>query len=130
LNVLIVDDEPDTRQLIRAVLEGCQTRVREAASVADAMAAVVDETPDVIISDMGMPVEDGYVLIRKIRALPAARGGSVPVVALSAFTRVEDRVAALNAGFSLHVPKPVDPAELVSVMAGLASPSQRDSKPS
>jgi PAS domain S-box-containing protein len=119
LKVLVVDDETDTRQLIRAILESCSVQVGEAASVAEAIAALEQEIPDVVISDLGMPVEDGYVLIRKIRALPAARGGSVPVLALTAFTRAEDRQAALKAGFTLHLPKPVDPAELVAVMAGL-----------
>ena len=124
LDVLVVDDEEDARQLVRTVLEECGSVVRSASNVPDALAAIGEAIPDVLISDLGMPIEDGYSLIQKVRALPAARGGNLPAVALTAYTRGEDRRAILNAGFSMHVPKPVEPAELVTVIASLARLTQ------
>jgi CheY-like chemotaxis protein len=76
--------------------------------------------PDVLISDIGMPGEDGYSLIRKVRALPSQSGGRIPAVALTAYARAEDRIKALAAGFQMHAPKPVEPAELAAIVASLA----------
>ncbi|HEV7904254.1 MAG TPA: ATP-binding protein [Pyrinomonadaceae bacterium] len=118
LRVLIVDDEPDTRALLRKVLEGCGSEVTTAGSSAEALAAFVESKPDVLISDIGMPEEDGYELIGKLRTLEAG-AGRIPAIALTAYARVEDRVRALNAGFQVHVPKPIEPAELVAVVASL-----------
>ncbi len=78
------------------------------------------ERPDVLVSDIGMPNEDGYTLIRRVRALGAERGGNVPAVALTAYARAEDRMRAIRAGFQMHVPKPVEPAELITMVASLA----------
>jgi signal transduction histidine kinase/ActR/RegA family two-component response regulator len=119
LRILVVDDETDTRDLLRAVLEGCGAEVILTASVEAALAAFAEAKPDVVISDIGMPEEDGYSLIGKLRALETGQG-RVPAIALTAYARVEDRVRALNAGFQVHVPKPIEPVELVAVVASLS----------
>ncbi len=119
LRVLIVDDESDTRDLLRAVMERCGCEVTTLGSAAEALAALQQTNPDVLISDIGMPEEDGYTLIRKVRALPTDRGGRTPAIALTAYARAEDRVRALMAGFQVHVPKPVEPMELAAVVASL-----------
>ncbi len=85
----------------------------------EALEALEKSKPEVLISDIGMPEEDGYALIRKVRALSAARGGKVPAIALTAYARTEDRVCALVAGFQVHLPKPIEPVELVAVVASL-----------
>src|SRR5215213_1375273 len=120
LRVLVVDDEADTRDMLRAVLEHCNAEVITAGSASEALEAITHLRPDVLISDVGMPEEDGYSLIVKVRALPAERGGRVPAAALTAYVRAEDRVKVIRSGFQLHVPKPVEPAELVAVVAHLA----------
>ncbi|WP_437281559.1 response regulator [Sorangium sp. So ce375] len=119
LNVLVVDDEDDTRELVVTMLEQCGANVTAVASAAEALLAVKALQPDVLVSDIAMPGEDGYVLIRRIRALPAASGGRTPAVALTAYARTEDRMRALRAGFNTHVPKPIEPAELLTVLANM-----------
>jgi PAS domain S-box-containing protein len=118
LRVLVVDDEEDARLLIKTVLEECNSRVATAGGVDDAMQQFKHGF-DVLVSDIGMPELDGYELIRRVRALPSAQGGSIPAVALTAYSRAEDRRRILNAGYSMHVSKPVEPAELVAVLASL-----------
>ena len=120
LKVLVVDDEEDTRDLIREVLKECGSEVITSRSVAEALAALEEHKPDILISDLGMPEEDGYALISKIRALPSERGGQIPAAALTAYARAEDRMRVLRSGFQFHLPKPVDSAELVTVVASLA----------
>ncbi len=120
LRVLVVDDDEDGREMIGAVLETCGVRVTLADGVPAALAAFDRERPDVLLSDIGMPGEDGYSLIAKIRARPTSAGGMTPAASLTAYAGVEDRKRALHAGFNMHVPKPVDPAELVVVIASLA----------
>lgn len=88
--------------------------------VAEALEAIITEAPDLLISDIGMPDEDGYELIRRVRELPAECGRKVSAIALTAYARVEDRMQALRAGYQMHVPKPVELAELVAVAASLA----------
>jgi PAS domain S-box-containing protein len=119
LRVLVVDDEPDTRELLKAGLGQCGAEVMAVGSVVEALEAFEMGAPDVLISDIGMPGEDGYELIRKVRALPAENGGRVPAIALTAYARTEDRMQALRAGYQMHVPKPVELAELVAVVASL-----------
>jgi signal transduction histidine kinase/ActR/RegA family two-component response regulator len=119
LRVLVVDDEADTRGMLRKVLEGCGSEVTTAGSAAEALAAIAHTKPDIIISDIGMPEEDGYQLISKMRALETGLADRIPAIALTAYARVEDRVRALTAGFQVHVPKPIEPAELVAVVASL-----------
>ena len=120
LKVLVVDDEADTREVIREVLKECGSEVILSRSAAEALEAIEQFKPDILISDLGMPDEDGYSLISKIRALPAERGGQIPAAALTAYARAEDRMRVLRSGFQFHLPKPVDSAELVTVVASLA----------
>jgi PAS domain S-box-containing protein len=120
LKILIVDDEEDARELLVAVLEKCGAVVASAGGAAEALEKIRSEKPDVLVSDIGMPVEDGYSLIRKVRALGYESGANIPAAALTAYARAEDRRKALDAGYMMHVPKPVEPAELVSVVANLA----------
>ena len=120
VRVLVVDDEPDARALVKRLLENCEAVVTTAASASEALEALRREKPDVVISDIGMPGEDGYALIRMIRALPPDEGGDVPAVALTAYARSDDRTRALLSGFQSHVAKPVEPTELVATVASLA----------
>jgi len=120
IRVLVVDDEVDTRELICEVLKECGSEVITSCSVAEALEALERYKPDILITDLGMPDEDGYSLIAKIRALPAEHGGQIPAAALTAYARAEDRMRVLRSGFQFHLPKPVDSAELVTVVASLA----------
>jgi signal transduction histidine kinase/ActR/RegA family two-component response regulator len=119
LRVLVVDDEPDTRELLKAGLGQSGAEVTVAGSAAEALEAMRATTPDLLISDIGMPEEDGYELIRRVRAQSNENWGRVPAIALTAYARVEDRMQALRAGYQMHVPKPVEMAELVAVAASL-----------
>jgi signal transduction histidine kinase/ActR/RegA family two-component response regulator len=121
VRVLVVDDEKDTRDVVSAVLGQQGAEVAAASSVDEALAHLSSSIPDVLLADIGMPDEDGYSLMRRIRALPASRGGTVPAAALTAYARAEDRMQALLAGFQIHVPKPVQPGELIRVVAALAA---------
>ena len=116
LKVLVVDDEADARALIRTLLEECQACVVTAGSAEEALALLVREHPDLLISDVGMPVEDGYHLIRRVRALRGG-GGATPAIALTAYARVEDRMKAIEAGYQMHLAKPVEPAELITMVS-------------
>ncbi|WP_017715713.1 PAS domain S-box protein [Kamptonema formosum] len=120
VRVLVVDDRADTCDLLAAILELYGAEVTPAASASEALRVLELFNPDVVVSDISMPGEDGYTLMRKIRALPARRGGRIPAVALTAYARTEDRMQALQAGFQIHVPKPVNPDELAVVVAQLA----------
>jgi signal transduction histidine kinase/CheY-like chemotaxis protein len=120
LLVLVVDDEPDARSLLKRVLEDCNAQVLVAANASEALALVVANRPHLLVSDIGMPVVDGYELLRRIRELGEARGGRLPAIALTAFARSEDRTRALRAGFLVHVSKPVEPSELVATVASVA----------
>ncbi len=120
LRVLVVDDDADGREVLETVLVQCGAHVTSAGSVAEALASFDRERPDVLVSDIGMPDEDGYALIRKIRARGADAGGGVPAASLTAYAGTEDRRRALVAGFNMHVAKPVDPEELLAVVASLA----------
>ena len=119
VDVLIVDNEPDTRALMKEVLEKCGASVWEAESSADALGLVSDRRPDVLLSDIAVPGEDGYALIRRVRTLDA-HGRTLPAAAFTAFATAHDRARALLAGFQAHIPKPVEPSELVAVVAALA----------
>ncbi len=120
LRLLVVDDEEDTRTLLKIVLEKCGASVATASSAREAIATLKETRPDVLISDLGMPEEDGYALIKKVRSLPEEEGGNTPSAALTAYARVEDRMKVLRSGFQIHIPKPVEPAELIAVVANLA----------
>jgi PAS domain S-box-containing protein len=124
LQVLVVDDESDTRDVLCAVLERCGANVTTAASAAEAIEVLAGWKPDILISDIGMPEEDGCSLIGKVRALEAKAGGQLPAIALTAYVRPEDEARALKAGFQVHVSKPVEPQELVTVVARLTGRSE------
>jgi PAS domain S-box-containing protein len=121
ITVVVVDDEPDARSLVKRLLESCGATVFVAESAAQGLERVMAERPHMIVSDIGMPGEDGYEFIRKVRALPADKGGRTPAAALTAFARSEDRTRALRAGFQTHVAKPVDLTELAAVVASLTA---------
>jgi CheY-like chemotaxis protein len=120
LRILIVDDELDARELVVAMLGRSGAIMKSAASASEAMGLVESWKPDVLIADIGMPVEDGYGLIKRLRALPKEQGGQTPALALTAYARTDDRVRALSAGYQVHLSKPVDRAELAAVVARLA----------
>ena len=126
LKVLVVDDEPDTRELLRVGVGQCGAEVVTAGSAQEALEVIAEESPDLLISDIGMPGEDGYELIRKVRALPAGRGRKIPAIALTAYARTEDRMRALRAGYQSHIAKPVELAELITVMASLVKRDDKD----
>ena len=117
LRILVVDDEADTREMLKEGLQYCGAKVSVAGNAAEALEALTTTSPDILISDIGMPGIDGYDLIRKVRDLPRERGGKIPAIALTAYTRTEDRLSSLRAGYDMHVPKPVELAELVAVAA-------------
>ncbi|HEX4793588.1 MAG TPA: ATP-binding protein [Humisphaera sp.] len=120
VHVLVVDDEPDARELIRHVLEGHQAQVTTAASAHEALEFLETTKPDVLVSDIGMPEVDGYEFLRRVRALEQGTNGKIPALALTAFARSEDRTRALLAGYQVHVAKPVEHVELVATVAAVA----------
>ncbi|HWB55137.1 MAG TPA: PAS domain S-box protein, partial [Tepidisphaeraceae bacterium] len=119
VRIMVVDDEHDSRELVKRVLGSVDAEVTVVGSAVEALDTLPRMLPDVLISDIGMPGIDGYELLRRIRQLPAEEGGSVPAVALTAFARSEDRMKALMSGYQMHVSKPVEPSELVAVVASL-----------
>src|SRR5262249_53375581 len=120
LRVLVVDDEEDARQIISSLITRTGAEVKACESASQALAMLEQWKPDVLMSDIAMPEEDGYSLINKVRKLPAERGGHVPAVAFTAYAREEDRKRALAAGFQMHIPKPVTGGQLVALIAQLA----------
>ncbi|YAF94070.1 MAG: response regulator [Nodularia sp. CChRGM 3473] len=123
LEILVVDDDEDSRFYISTVLEADGATVMTVASAAAALAILAELQPDICICDIAMPGEDGYSLIRKIRALKPDKVGGVPAIALTAYADSEDRIRALEAGFQMHVAKPIDPEQLVVTIANLISSS-------
>lgn len=120
LRVMIVDDEEEARELLETVLTRRGAEVRTCSSAQEALETIEEWRPSVLVSDIGMPDEDGYSLIKKLRVLEEERGGNLPAVALTGYARSEDRMRALAAGFQMHLPKPVDLSELILVVASLA----------
>jgi two-component system CheB/CheR fusion protein len=121
VRVLAVDDEADMRELLKTILTQCGAEVTITANAREALEALEQATFDVLVSDIRMPEEDGYALLRKVRALDAERGGQIPALALTAYTRIEDQEAALSAGYQQHAAKPIEPAELAAAVATLAA---------
>ncbi|WP_229458894.1 hybrid sensor histidine kinase/response regulator [Massilia glaciei] len=122
VRVLVVDDEPDARELIHRILSDCHASVSTAGGAVEALARMRKDHFDVLVSDLGMPDIDGFALLSLVRALGPEGGGAVPAVALTAFARSEDRVRALTAGFAAHIAKPVEPVELIAAVARLVAP--------
>ena len=120
LRVLVVDDEPDARDLIRQLAAGLPRRGAHRGSAPEALAMLQRLHPDLLVSDIGMPERDGYELMRDIRALGPENGGRTPAIALTAFARSEDRTRAMLAGYQIHVSKPIEPHELLATVASVA----------
>jgi CheY-like chemotaxis protein len=126
VRVLLVEDKADARDLITMMLAQDGAEVRTAVSATEALAACNEWRPDILISDLGMPEEDGYTLMKKLRARESERGGHIPAIALTAYARREDRLRALSVGYESHVPKPVDPIDLVAAVASLTNRIGKD----
>jgi signal transduction histidine kinase/ActR/RegA family two-component response regulator len=120
VRVMVVDDNADANNLVKHLLEQCEVTVATCTSGAECLERIASASPDVLISDIGMPEMDGYTMMRQLRLLPQERGGQTPAIALTAFARSEDRRRAMLAGFDVHVSKPVEPGELVAVVARMA----------
>jgi signal transduction histidine kinase len=118
LKILVVDDEPETRELLQFLLEQCESVVSTAGSAAQAFAMIEQAPFDVLISDIGMPAEDGHSLIKRVRGIASPRA-ALPALALTAYARAEDRTQALRSGFNMHLAKPIDPGELLVVIETL-----------
>jgi signal transduction histidine kinase/ActR/RegA family two-component response regulator len=125
LRVLVIDDEPDAAELMAEVLEGDGAIVLVAGSASKGYEMLVSHGPDVLVSDVGMPFEDGYAFIRRVRSLPERPQARIPALAVTAYARVEDRARALMAGFDMHVSKPIAPIELVAIVERLAKESRK-----
>ena len=125
VTVLVVDDESDAREILTMMLTEQGARVIAVGSVTEAIDAIERAKPDVLVSDIGMPREDGYTLIRLVKAMEK-RIGKIPAAALTAYAGVQDRTRALLAGYSSHLPKPIEPAELAAVVANLAGRTLRN----
>jgi CheY-like chemotaxis protein len=117
LRVLVVEDEPDTRLLLSTIIESSGAIVTVADSAHEAFSVMDKFQPQIVISDIAMPGEDGYSLIRRIRAL--AEGGNIPAIALTAYAREEDRARAAEAGFQRHLAKPIQPENLLAAISEL-----------
>jgi CheY-like chemotaxis protein len=121
ISILIVEDDPDTLELLKVLLQTHGGTVTATGSVPEALSAYDRSRPDVIVADIGMPDYNGYTLIGRVRARDRERGSIVPAIALTAYTTAIDRDTVLSAGFQVHMPKPFEPPQLISVIADLAS---------
>jgi CheY-like chemotaxis protein len=121
ISILVVEDDEDTRELLKVLLETQGGDVTPTASVQEALSAYDKSRPHVIVADIGMPDYNGYALIGRVRARDRERGTIVPAIALTAFTTAIDRDTVLSAGFQIHMPKPFEPSHLISVIADLAA---------
>jgi CheY-like chemotaxis protein len=120
VRVLMVDDEIDARHLLQRLLEDHGAQVSAAASADEAFNLLLTGRFEVLVSDIGMPGEDGYAFMRRVRSLGPDNGGGIAAIALTAYARAEDRVRAIRAGFQMHIAKPVEPVELLTMVASLA----------
>jgi signal transduction histidine kinase/DNA-binding response OmpR family regulator len=116
INILIVDDEPDAREVFAQILQRYEAQVTTAASAAEALQLIASCKPDVVVTDIAMPEQDGFALLRDLRRLPTEAGGAVPAIALTAYARPEDQTRAFDCGFQDHLSKPVDPADLIGAI--------------
>jgi CheY-like chemotaxis protein len=120
VSVLVVEDEPDARDLVQVLLEMHRARVRTAGTSIEAIARFSEERPDVLVCDIGLPGGNGFVLLKAIRSLPEGHGGKVPAIALTAYTDAEARAKAFEAGFQMYLTKPVDTDDLLKSVRRLA----------
>ena len=125
VRILVVDDEADARVLLATIIEWCGAKVMAVASATEALEALDSFKPDILVSDIGMPGEDGRSLIQRVRALSPKPEGKIPAVAITAYAREEDHTRSLLAGYQVHLAKPINPAELIAVLGGLAGPIER-----
>jgi CheY-like chemotaxis protein len=125
IKVLIVDDEPDAREMVKRLLEDYGAVVSASSCAREAFERMAIDKPAVVVSDIGMPEEDGYALMRRIRALSPEQGGETPAVALTAYARLEDRDRCILAGFQAHLAKPVEPADLIALVSAVAGKAPR-----
>ena len=119
MHVLLVEDDEDSRKLLGTMLKRYGARVTATKSAAEAFKAVAGDVPDLLISDIGMPDEDGYEFIRKLRALPPDEGGRTPAIALTGYASRKDRERALDAGYQQHMAKPIEQADMIAAIAAL-----------
>ena len=119
VQVLVVDDDTDTREFVVFLLQQAQASVMFADSAGEALAALMQSKPDVLLSDIGMPDMDGYMLLQQVRALPPEQGGEIPAIALTAYAGDFNQQQALDAGFQRHIAKPVEPEELIGAIVNL-----------
>jgi CheY-like chemotaxis protein len=119
VHVLLVEDDEDSRKLLGAMLKRYGARVTSTKSAAEAISVFATDVPDVLVSDIGMPDEDGYEFIRKLRALPPEKGGRTPAIALTGYASRKDRERALAAGYDKHMAKPIEQADMISAIAAL-----------
>jgi CheY-like chemotaxis protein len=125
VEILVVDDDADTREFVAFLLEQYGARVRAVGSASEALTALTQALPDVLLSDIGMPDVDGYMLMQQVRTLPPEQGGQIPAIALTAYAGEINHQQAITAGFQSHLSKPVEPAELVDEITSLAKLSRK-----
>ena len=125
VRVLVIDDESDSRALVKRLLEGCRAIVIDAGSADEGIDLLQGGKFDVLVCDIGMPGEDGYSLIQRVRSLGGDQGGNIPAIALTAYARLDDRIRAIAAGFQMHIAKPVAPVELITMVAAAAGRTGR-----
>jgi CheY-like chemotaxis protein len=128
LHVLLVDDEKDTLAMLKVILEQKQVKVTAASSASEALMMLESARPDVLVSDIGMPGEDGYELMRRIRKMDSSSGGAIPAVALTAYARDDDRQRSKDAGYQVHLSKPVEPQELFRVLVQLTTTNENGNR--
>ena len=121
ISILVVEDDADTRELLKVLFQTNGGEVIATSSVPEALAAYDQSRPKVIVADIGMPDYNGYTLIGRVRARDREHGNIIPAIALTAYSTAIDRDTVLSAGFQVHIPKPFDPRQLISVVADLAS---------
>jgi CheY-like chemotaxis protein len=119
VHVMLVEDDEDSRKLLSTMLKRYGARVTATKSAAEAFRAIASDTPDILISDIGMPDEDGYEFIRKLRALPPDKGGHTPAIALTGYASRKDRERALESGYQQHMAKPIEQADMIAAIAAL-----------
>ncbi len=129
IKILVVDDDTDTLEFLTFMLEQYQANVTAVTSAVEAIATLTQYRSDVLVSDIGMPEVDGYMLLRQLRALPPEQGGQIPAIALTAYAGEIDQKQAMLAGFQRHMPKPVEPEVLVRLIADLVQQVASPAKP-